>query len=79
MIKVSGILFLLFFRGIRCISGVTLDTLFPCPDIPERLGLSFLISISLGFYILVLFSDKLADEIDLDLFTYFTVSSVSVH
>ena len=44
----------------------------------ERLELSFLISISDGFSIFVLFLDKLADEIDLDLFTIFTVSSVSV-
>ena len=45
---------------------VTLDTLSPFTYIPERLGLSFLISISLGFSILVLLSDKLADEIYLD-------------
>ena len=40
--------------------------------------MSLLISISFGFSILVLFSDKLADGIDLDLFTNFTVYSVSV-
>ena len=50
---------------------------FQCTDIPERIKLSFLISISLGFSILVLLSDKLADKIDPDLFTDFTVSSVS--
>ena len=74
----SEFLFLLFLQGICFLYGVTLDTLYPCLDIQERLELSFLISISLGFYILVLLSDKLADDIDLDLFTGFTVSSVSV-
>ena len=74
----SKVFFLLFLQWISCLSGVTLDTLAPCPDIPERLGLSFLMSISLGFSILVILSDKLADEIYLYLFTYFNVSSVSV-
>ena len=60
------------------LSGNLLDTHAPCPDIPERLGLSFLISISFGFSVLVLLSEKLADEIELDLFIVFTVSSVSV-
>ena len=78
MIEVSGVFFLLFLRVIRCLSGVTLDTLSPCPDIPEILGLYFIISISLSFYILVLLLDKLIDEIYLDLFNDFTVSSVSV-
>ena len=74
----SEVFFLLFLRGIRFLSGVTLDTLSPCPDIPERLELSFLIYISLGFSNLLLLLEKLADEIDLDLFTIFTVSYVSV-
>ena len=78
LIEVSEVFSLLFLRGIRCLFGVTLDTLYPCPDIPERLELSFLISIYFGFSILVFLWDKLADEIDPDLFTDFTVSSVSV-
>ena len=78
LIEVSEVLFLLLLRGIRCSAGVTLDTLYTCPDIPERLELYFLISISLGFSILVLLSDKMSDEIDLDLSTDFTVSYVLV-
>ena len=78
VIELSEVFFLLFLRGICCLSGVTLDTLYPCTYIPERLGLSFLISIYLGFSILVLFWYKLADEIDLDLFTAFNMSYVSV-
>ena len=77
VIKISQVFFLLFLQGIYCLSGVTLDTLSTCPYIPERLGLYFLISIYLGFSILVFLSDKLADEIDLDLFTVSTVYSVS--
>ena len=61
----------------RCLSGDSLDTIAPCPDIPERLELYFLISIFLGFSILALLSEILADEIDLDLFSVFTVSYVS--
>ena len=61
-----------------CLSGVTLDKLSPCPDIPERLEFSLRTSISLGFSILILFSDKLAEKIDLELPTYFTVYYVSV-
>ena len=78
MIEVYKVLFLLLLRGISCLSDVTLDTISTGPEIPERLELSFIISISLGFYILVLLSDKKTDEIDLDLFTDFTVSSISV-
>ena len=74
----SKVLFILFLQGIRCLSGDSIDTLASCLDIPEILGLSLLISISLGFSILVLLSEKLADEIDLDLFSVFTVSYVSV-
>ena len=76
--RISWSFFPLFLLGIRCLSVFTIDKLFPCPDIPERLELSFLISLSLGFSILVLLSDKLADKIDLYLFTDFTVSSISV-
>ena len=78
MIELYEVLFLLLLRVIRCLSGVTLDTLYPRPDIPEILELSFLISIFLGFSVLVLLSDKMAHEIDLYLFTNFNVSSVSV-
>ena len=59
-------------------SDDTLVTLAPGLDILERLGLSLLAFISFGCYVLVLLSDKLADEIYLDLFIHFTVSSVSV-
>ena len=78
LIEVSKFFFLLFLRRIRCLSGVTHDKISPCPDIPERLEFFLLISISLGFSILVLFSYKLSDEIDLDLFTAFNVSPVSI-
>ena len=59
-------------------SGDTVVTLAPGLDILERLGLSLLTFIYFGCSMLVLLSDKLADEIDLDLFSVFTVSSVSV-
>ena len=65
-------------QGISCLSGVTLDKLSPCSDIPQRLELYLLLSTSFDFYILVLFSDKLADEIELDSFTDFTASYISV-
>ena len=74
----SEVFFLLLLQGICCLYSVTLDKLYPCPVILEILDLSFLISISLGFSILVLLSDKLVDEIELDLFTDLAVSSVSV-
>ena len=77
-IEVSGVSFILSLRGIRYLSDVTLDKTSPCTDLPEIPGLSFLISISFGFSILELLSNELDDEIDLDLFTDFTVSSVSV-
>ena len=54
-----------------------IHSLAPCSDIPEILGLSLLIYIYLGFCFLALLSEKLTDEIDLDLFSV-TVSSVSV-
>ena len=76
LIKVSEVFFLLFLQVIRCSSGDSPDTLAPCSDIPERLGLSFLRSISFGGFVIL--SEKLADEIDLDLFIIFTVSYVSV-
>ena len=47
-------------------------------DILERLGLSLLTLIYFGCYLLVLLSDKIADEIYLDLLIVFTVSSVLV-
>ena len=78
LIEVSEVFFLLFLQGIPCLFGYSLDTLAPCPDIIERLELPLLISISLGCSILVLLSEKLADEIDLYLFSVFNVSSVSV-
>ena len=50
----------------------------PCLDILETLGLSLLIFIYFGCYILVILSDKLVDEIELVFFSGFTVSSFSV-
>ena len=59
-------------------SGNTVVTIAPGLDILERLGLSLLTFISFGCSMLLLLSDKLACEIDLDLFIVFTVSYVSV-
>ena len=52
---------------------VTID---PGLYIHERLGLSLLEFISFGCSMLVLLLDELADEIDLELFIVFTVSSI---
>ena len=49
-------------------SGDTVVTFAPGLDIIERLGLSLLTFISFGCSILVLLSDKMSDEIDLDFF-----------
>ena len=54
MIKVSGVLFILFLRGIQRLSGVIFDRLSPCPEKPETLKMSLWICISEGFSILVL-------------------------
>ena len=54
--------------------GDTVVTLAPGLDILERLGLSLLTFISFGYSMLVLLSYKIADEIDIDLFSFFTVS-----
>ena len=78
MIKVFGVFSILFLQRICCLSGVILGTLSLFTFIPEILVLSFIISISLGFYILVLLSDELADKIDFGFLAGFTVSSVSV-
>ena len=74
MIELSEIFFLLFFQGISCWSGVTLDKLSSCPDKIETLKFSLQISIYEGFSILVILLDKLVRGIDLDLFTVFSVS-----
>ena len=66
--------FLLLLRGIRRVSGVSLDKLSPCPDKIETLKVSFQIFISEGFSILVLLLDKLVLTIDLDLSNVFSVS-----
>ena len=58
-------------------SSNTVFTLAPGLDILETLGWLLLTFIYFGCSMLVLLSDKLADEIDLDLFNVFTVSSVS--
>ena len=58
-------------------SGDRVVILAPCIDILEKLGLSLLNFIYFGCFILVLLSDKLADEIDLASFSGFTVSYVS--
>ena len=59
-------------------SGDTVVILAPSLDIPETPGLSLLTFISFVCSILVLLSDKLADEIDLDLFRFLTVSYISI-
>ena len=59
-------------------SGDTVVILDPCLNILERLGLSPITYIYFGCSVLTLLSDKLADDIDLDLFIYFAVFSVSV-
>ena len=71
-------LFLLILRGIRSLSGDTVVILDLCLDIIEEPRLSLLTFICFGCYILVLLSDKLADEIDLVFFSNITVSYVSV-
>ena len=75
--KLSEVLFLLSLRLVICFSGDLVVTFALGLDIIEILVLSFLTSIYFGFYIFVLLSDKLAGEIDPDLFIYFTVYSVS--
>ena len=77
-IKVSEIFFPLILLGKRYLSINTVVTLAPGLEILDRLGLSLLTFISFGYSMLIILSDKLADEIDLDLFIYFTVYSVSV-
>ena len=57
--------------------GDTVVTLSTGLDTLEILGLSLLTFIYFGCSMSVLLSDKLADEIELDLFIVFTVSSVS--
>ena len=59
-------------------SGDTVFTLDPGLDILEKLVLSLLTFISFGCSMLILLSDKLADETYLDLSSVFTVSYVSV-
>ena len=54
IIEVSGVFFLLFLRGIRRVSDVSLDRLSPCTEKLETLKLSLWIFISEGFSILVL-------------------------
>ena len=57
--------------------GDTVVTLSTGLDTLEILGLSLLTFICFGCSMSVLLSDKLANEIELDLFIVFTVSSVS--
>ena len=71
------VFFLLILRGVRSLSSNTAIILAPGLDIPERLGISLLKFIYFGCSMLILLSDKIADETDLDLFIYFTLSSVS--
>ena len=59
-------------------SGDTVFTLAPGLDILEILELSLITFIYFGCSMLILLSDKMSDEIDLDLFIVFTVSSVLV-
>ena len=50
----------------------------PGLDIPEKIGLSLITFIYFGCSMLILLSDKLADEIDLDFFNVFTEYYISV-
>ena len=59
-------------------SGDTVFTLAPGLDILEILELSLIKFIYFGCSVLILLSDKMSDEIDLCLFSFFTVSSVSI-
>ena len=70
----SEVFFPLLLRGIRIISGVTLDKNSPCPDKTETLKLFLWISIYQGFSIPVILLDKLVLGIDLNLLTVFSVS-----
>ena len=75
--------FLKSLRGIQYFFWDTVVTLDPFTAILEKLGVSllnfsFLNFISFGCCFLVYLSDKLADEIDLVLFSGFTVYYVSV-
>ena len=69
----TEVFFLLFLRGIRCVSGVTLDKFSTCPDKPETLQLYSQTCIYVCLSIPVLLLDKLVLEIHLDLATMFTV------
>ena len=59
-------------------SADTVVIIAPGLDILETLGLSLLTFIYFIFSMLILLSDKMDYEIDLDLFGVFTVSYVSV-
>ena len=76
MIKVSGVLFILFFRGIQRISGVIPAKSSPCYKKLDISLLSLKISRYVRFSILVLMLDKLVPGIDLDLSTVLTVSVI---
>ena len=60
------------------LSGDTVIIIATGLDILETLGPSLLTFIYFGCSMLILLSDELDDEIDLDLFSVFTVYSVSV-
>ena len=70
-IKVSKVFFLFSLQGIHCLAGNSLVAVAPSLDILERPGLSFITSVYFFCDVLLLLSDKLADEIDLDLFIVF--------
>ena len=63
-------------RVIRRISGVIPAKLSPCTEKSERYLLSLKISISVGFYIILLLTDELVFGIDLDLSIVLTVSVI---
>ena len=71
----SGVLSLLFLQGIRILSGVILARSYLCPDKIEKIPLSLKVSISVGFYILLLLLDKLVLGVDLDLSIELSVSN----
>ena len=68
--------FILLLQGIRYWYDVNLNKISLCPDKTETLQSSMKISISECFSVLVLLLDKLVLEIDLDLFTVFSVSVI---
>ena len=66
--------FFKFLQGIKRFSIFILSKSSPCPDKREKISLSFRISISVGFSILVILLDYLVLRVDLDLSIELSVS-----